>query len=521
MNVIPKPLRVSEKSGRCILPEVIAWESGGFDEYVIFAFSERMNRRVEKGDFIRLVKDGNLADEEYRLDVNENGIVVEAATERGVIWALTTVANMLENGEARCVEIEDKPKYAYRGLSLDCVRHFFDAEEVKKVIEGISLAKINVLHWHLTDDQGWRIESKKFPRLNEISGRYFTHEEIRDVVRFAKTRGVEVIPEIDMPGHMTALLAAFPQYGCSGKEVKLATCGGVYSVILCAGKEQTYALIDELFEEILPLFDSDTVHIGGDEAPKGEWKKCPDCKKKMHEEGLSDFNELQGYFTGRVCEILKKYGKKAICWNETALAKNHPQDITVQYWTLNHRKSMERYVKNGGKWIYSEMFDFYLDYPHSMISLERLYGTKVRLGRRDYSDDKGLTGMECCLWAEQIAESERLEKLVFPRIFAMAEISWSEERDYKDFEKRLKNVLRRGLYSGLRPTEAERWNPEGKARKKEAVDFFVAISAGINDEMKEQTASLSMPSFGYLKSFMTKFLRFSDLPSLLKALIKK
>lgn len=521
MNVIPAPRSATKREGRCVLPETIGVDLGGFCEYATTAFSERVKRGICNGEFIKLVRDESFDGEEYCLDVDENSIEIKASSERGVIWALTTLVNLLDNGEAECVRIEDKPRYAHRGLNLDCVRHFFPVEEVKKIIEAVSLAKINVLHWHLTDDQGWRIESKKFPRLNEVSGSYFRQEEIKEVVRYAKERGVEVIPEIDMPGHMTALLSAFPEYGCFGKEVQLATCGGIYPVILCAGKEKTFDVVDGLLGEILPLFESERVHIGGDEAPKSEWKKCPDCNKKMEELGLSSYNDLQGYFTSRVCDILKKYGKRAICWNETLLANNYPKDITVQYWTLNHRKSMEKFVKGGGKWIYSEMFDFYLDYPHSMISLERMYGARARFGKRDCSDNKNLAGMECCMWTEQVAESERLENLLFPRVLALAEIAWSEKRDYKDFESRLKKVAKSEAYRDVRFTGADMWNPKGRARRKDAVDFLYKVRKSISREVQKQSAEASKPSAEFSKNFITKFMRMSDIPALLKMLTRK
>ena len=171
-------------------------------------------------------------------------------------------------------------KYNYCSLHLDCARHFFSVETVKKVIEGISYGNLNVLHWHLTDDHAWRIESKKFPKLHESSGSYYTQEQIREIIAYAKTRGIDVIPEIDMPGHNLALLSVYPEYSCKGEPVTPAKARGVYKTILCAGKEATYDFVEALLEEMVPLFDSQYFHIGGDEAPKDTWKECPHCNGK-------------------------------------------------------------------------------------------------------------------------------------------------------------------------------------------------------------------------------------------------
>ena len=236
-------------------------------------------------------------------------------------------------------------KYNYRSLHLDCARHFFPIATVKKVIEGISFGNMNVLHWHLSDDHGWRIESKKFPRLHGCSREYYTQEEIKEVVSFAKERGVEIVPEIDMPGHSLALLAAFPEYSCKGESVEMAKARGVYKTILCAGKEDTYAFVEEVLEEIIPLFDSQYFHIGGDEAPKDEWKECPHCNAKMKALGLTNYEDLQGHFTKQVCEILRKHGKTPICWNDALLANNIPEDVTVQYWTIDYAKQMVPFVE--------------------------------------------------------------------------------------------------------------------------------------------------------------------------------
>ena len=323
---------------------------GGFAPWCLEALEARLHRAVRPAQagerpWLRLVRDETLPAEGYRFRAEKDGVTVSAAAELGVVWALTTLAELAEapEGLAPC-EIEDAPRYGHRGLSLDCSRHFFPAEEVKKIIEQLARVKMNVLHWHLVDDQGWRIESHRFPLLHETSGAYYTQEQIREIVEFARVRGVEIIPEIDLPGHTTALLAAYPQYSCAGKPVELRQHGGIFDVILCAGKDETFAFLEELLGEICPLFPSPRFHIGGDEAPKTEWKKCPHCKARMESLGLTDYEDLQGWFTNRVTDILKKYGKRAICWNDTLEAKDPDTGNQVQFWTTQHEKPVPAFI---------------------------------------------------------------------------------------------------------------------------------------------------------------------------------
>ncbi|MDR0910858.1 MAG: family 20 glycosylhydrolase, partial [Spirochaetaceae bacterium] len=208
----------------------------------------------------------------------------------------------------------------HRGFHLDCARHFYAVDEVKKIINEAAIAGANVFHWHLTDDQGWRIESKQFPKLQAINPEYYTQNDLKAVVDFADTKGVEVIPEIELPGHTRSLLVAYPEFSCTGESVELATKGGIYDVILCPGKDSMFAFLEELLNEVCALFPGLRFHIGGDEAPKNKWHDCPDCRKRMEQEGLQDYEDLQGYFTNRVNAIIKKNGKKAICWNDSLVA---------------------------------------------------------------------------------------------------------------------------------------------------------------------------------------------------------
>lgn len=425
-------------------------------------------------------------------------------------------------------------KYDFRSLHLDCARHFFSVETVKKVIEGISYGKLNVLHWHLSDDHAWRIESKKFPQLHESSGQYYTQGQIREIIDFAKERGIDVIPEIDMPGHNLALLSVYPEYSCKGESVTPARARGVYKTILCAGKEETYAFVEALLEEMIPMFDSKYFHIGGDEAPKDEWRECPHCNAKMKELGLTSYEDLQGYFTARVCDVLKKHGKTPIVWNDALLASNLPEDIVVQYWTIDHAKPMSNFINRRGKWIYSDMFELYLDYPHSMIPLKKVYEFEPHLYKDDvprytYSSQNqevkkvlGILGYEACCWTEHIDNEQKLCEHIFPRVFALAERANGETHtDYESFKERVRDKIKLLENAGIPYTKEEWWDPKGKARRDDAIQFYFNMSAGVDEEEAKKQAASAAPKLEFVLHFIKEFYKISDVPEFLKALLIK
>lgn len=414
-----------------------------------------------------------------------------------------------------------KKNYSYRSLHLDCARHFFTIETVKKVIEGISYADMNVLHWHLTDDHAWRIESKKYPKLHESSGWFYTQEQIREIIDYAKERGIDVIPEIDMPGHNLALLSVFPEYSCKGEKVTPAKARGIYKTILCAGKEETYNFVEELLDEIIPLFDSKYFHIGGDEAPKDEWKECPHCNAKMKELGITSYEDLQGYFTSRVCELLKKHGKTPIVWNDALLASNLPEDVIVQYWTIDHAKAMVPYVEKGGKWIYSDMFELYLDYPHSMIPLKKVYDFEPHLYKYSMPGTDGLIGFEACTWTEHIDNERKLCEHIFPRVFALAERANGEHTDYESFKKRVREKIKRLETAGIPYTKENWWDPEGDERRDDAFQFYFNMGVDVDEEEAKKQAASAAPKLEFVLHFIKEFYKIGDIPAFLLKLIRK
>ncbi len=502
---------VQVKDDVCHIPNPITLKND-FSESAVHAFSERAAERGFRSEaaedgFISIVKNLVLDEEAYTLSIEKEGIRIEASGEQGVIWALTTLLKKIDQDGCACAEeAADEPRTAHRGLHLDVARHFFDAGEVKRIIEQMSLAKMNVLHWHLSDDQGWRIESKRFPKLHETSVDYYTQEEIRDVVAYAGERGVEIIPEIDMPGHTRGILAAYPQYSCSGKKRGLAKAGGVYRRILCAGADKTYDFLEELLDEICPLFPSERFHIGGDEAPKVEWKSCTVCAAKMKEQGITDYEDLQGYFTVRVSEILRKYGKRPILWNDSLESRIRPEDMQMQYWSVAYNRSSAEYIAQGGQWIYSDMFELYLDYPHAMTSVKKMYENQIDLGSCAYNADNAPLGYETCVWTEQITADEELEKRIFPRLYVVAELAWFGAGDYEEFEARLREEMKEMEKRGIHVTPYEDWNPEGQKRQQEASRFMAAMHAKPPEDEQEELADTSEAGEDFQKKLKSRFL---------------
>lgn len=522
-TIIPNPNGTAAlHENRIALPEALAVSFGDFAPWCAEAFLLRTGSTLTDGKaWITLKKDPALPKEGYRIQLSGMGIVIYAAEEIGIIWALTSLYLLLDDDRTLPVgTITDEPKYAYRGQSLDCARHFFSVDVVKKIIEQISLVKMNVLHWHLTDDQAWRIESKAFPKLHETSEQYYTVDDIRSVVEFARIRGVEIIPEIDLPGHTTGILAAYPEYSCFGETVNLAAAGGIYPIILCAGKESTFTLIETLLDEICPLFPGERFHIGGDEAPKSEWKKCPDCQKRMEEEGIASVEDLQGYFSIRVAEMLKKHGKKPVCWNDSLHASTLPEDTLIQYWTAQHLKQMMPYYEKGGPFVYSDMFDLYFDYPHSMTPLKRVYNCEPALGKTACGSAENLIGLESCLWAEHISEPELLFTRIFPRAYALAEAAWSADRDYEDFKRRLRPLTEKAAAAGVVGTPENWWDPKGKERRDEALSYMARMTAAIPKNAMDTVTEGEGDKAAMLSGFATKFFKPADVPYLLK-LFKK
>ena len=346
------------------------------------------------------------------------------------------------------------------------------------------------MHWHLTDDQGWRVEIDSHPELITVGSRrrssdfgqyhfaeeysgYFTKDEIREVVAYADDNYIEVIPEFDMPGHTLSVLAAYPELSCKGKPLEVGTKQGIFDDILCAGNDDSLKLVFDVLSEMIELFPGRYFHIGGDEAPKVRWKNCPKCQARMKELGLKDEEELQGWFVLQAIDFLKKHGKTAIVWNESLNSGMMPKDIIVQRWMDKKDRSVE-FANNGGKMIVSEFYYYYCDYPYGMTSLKKTYSLAPYIKGLTEEGKKNVFGVECPIWTEYVRDFDRLSYMCFPRFWAVAEAGWTkrENMDCESFEERFE-ALRPMLENiGIKPAPRSDWNPNPLRCLSELRKFF-------------------------------------------------
>lgn len=408
---------------------------------------------------------GNEGDESYDLIIKNDVVQIIANSEVGLFRGFTTLRQMMPHSceYGGCVSgfflpevlVSDSPEFEHRGLLLDCCRHFMDVDFIKKMIDNLALHKMNVLHWHLTEDQGWRIEIDAYPLLTEVGawrteldgtkhGGYYSKEEVRDIIQYAQKRHVEIIPEIELPGHSQAALASYPWLGCTGDQLEVANKWGVFKDIYCAGNDSTIAFLEVVLDEVCELFPSDRIHIGGDEAPKVRWHSCDKCQQRIKENDLKDEYELQTWFIERIGKFLEGKGKRIIGWDEI-LEGGLPEGAMVQSW-----RGMEgaiEAVSIGTDVIVSPTSHCYLDYPLSSTNLEEIYSFQPR--PEGTLDGPGrILGGECNMWTER-APQDLVESKVFPRAIGLAEVLWSGPEftgasdAYSKFIKRLELHLDR------------------------------------------------------------------------------
>ena len=431
---------------------------------------------------LTLSLDGELAEEEYRLDIDRKGIELSGGSVKGVWWGLQSLTQILLQGEKRgnglliagC-SIEDRPHFAYRGAMLDCCRHFFSVEEVKDWIDILAFHKLNTFHWHLTEDQGWRIEIKRYPLLTEVGsvrketkighyfdkekgydgrpyGGFYTQDEIRDIVAYATARQITVIPEIEMPGHAVAALACYPELGCTGGPYEVRTTWGISEDVFCLGKESTFEFLQNVLDEVCELFPGEYIHIGGDEAPRLRWKSCPHCQAKMKELGLTSEAQLQSYQLQRIESYLNAKGRKVIGWDEILEGGVTPS-ATVMSW--RGPKGGIAAAKLGNGVVMAPNSHFYLDYyqtgdhaangeplaigGHLPLSKCYSFDPYDKLNEREKACIKGI---QANTWCEYIGTMDHVQHMDLPRFAALSEVSWSEVRDsYANFVSRVAAAL--------------------------------------------------------------------------------
>lgn len=428
-----------------------------------------------------------LGKEEYILTVETDGVKLVGGSEKAVFYGMQTLRQLGKSSP--CVKIEDKPAFPYRGFMLDTVRHIFSLEDTKKIIDAAASVKMNVMHWHLTDDQGFRFYSKSKPeatlkgsvrkkstfgKLKEsgsYSG-YFTPEEMKEIVDYCAERYITVIPEFDIPGHTSALLHAYPQLSCTGNPVEVKTHQGIFDDILCAGKAETFSTVFDILSDMIEIFPSEYIHIGGDEAPKKRWKDCHDCQKRMTSEGLKTEEELQGWFTNKIISFLSENGRKAVVWNES-LKSGFVENAVVQMW-MDRKKDSVAFANKGGKVIVSDFFHYYCDYPYGMTPLNKTYNFDPIL--KGISRKNSVIGVEAPIWTEYINTFEHLCFMFFPRLTAVAETGWTEKQNKNagDFCRRFEKYSDILSEIGITPAPSEEWNPS-PLKKLKTVSFLLGL----------------------------------------------
>ncbi|MGE0441670.1 MAG: beta-N-acetylhexosaminidase [Gemmatimonadales bacterium] len=394
--------------------------------------------------------------EGYSIRVTADTVAIEGADADGLFWGVQSLRQLLppafEDSAARvagrwtipAVAITDAPRFAWRGVLLDAGRHFFPVADIKRLIDVAARYKLNIFHWHLTEDQGWRIAIDKYPRLTSVGawrteadgtryGGFYTKDEVRDIVAFARARHVIVVPEIEMPGHSTAAIAAYPWLGCTGRPVEVATQWGVHPEIYCAGNERVFGFLEDVLDEVVPLFPGPWFHIGGDEAPKDRWRDCPACQARIRAEGLADEEELQRWFTGRIGGLLAARGRTLVGWDEIMDGGSVPGAV-IQAWRGGDRVRM---AVRAGHQVVASPGVAYINSPPDQLSLERVYGFRPVPDSLEADQAELVIGGEATLWSEHITPAN-LDPMAFPRLLALAEVLWSGPGgDYAGFAGRL------------------------------------------------------------------------------------
>jgi hexosaminidase len=370
-------------------------------------------------------------DESYRLEVSESGISLDAPTPLGVIHGLATLLQLARESPqglvVPVVTIEDSPRFPWRGLLIDVSRHFMPVEVIKRNLDGMEAVKFNVLHWHLSDDQGFRVESKKFPKLQKLSsdGQFYTQEQIKDVIAYARDRGIRVVPEFDVPGHTTSWFVAYPDIASGPGPYQISRHFGVHEAVMNPAKDHTYHVLDDFIGEMSRLFPDEYFHIGGDEVNGKRWAANPQIQKFSRKHRLANHVEIQAYFNERLAEIVKKHGKIMVGWDEILHAKL-PKDVVVQSW--RGQKSLAEAARQGYRGMLS--FGYYLDLMHpawQTYGVDPLNGAAASLTPEEKSR---ILGGEACMWAELIT-ADNIDERIWPRAAAVAERLWSPQ-DLRD-----------------------------------------------------------------------------------------
>ena len=501
VNLVPYPQKVTIKNGSFDAAGATVRYSADADSLTV-ALAERLASQLTlatgetsvakkgRGCGINLVLDQSLAEEEYKLHIGCCRAVIKASGLRGFNWGVQTLKQLMPvqiygdttaegiNWAVPCCTISDAPRFGYRGLLIDEARHFFGMEAIKDVLDVMEIHKLNTLHWHLTDDQGWRVEIMKYPLLTEVGsirketlvghlrrsneydgtpygeGMWYSQDQIREIVDYAAARGINIIPEIDLPGHMQAALTAYPYLGCTGGPYEVWTKWGVSEDVLCIGKETTMQFVKDVLAEICDMFPSEYIHIGGDECPKVKWAECPHCQNKIKELGITGDEKhspehfLQSYVTAEAEKFLAERGRRLIGWDEILEGELAP-NATVMSW--RGTKGGEAAVKLGHDVIMTPYQYLYIDYYQSKdqaneplaiggyVPVERCYSFEPFTENITEEEKAHIIGVQANLWTEYIGTQDYLEYMLLPRLSALSEVQWCAPEN-KIWERYLDSV---------------------------------------------------------------------------------
>jgi hexosaminidase len=485
LPLIPKPESIEFGKGHFVLNKetVIQANENSFEaQYLQNAIQQQTGLKLNivaksKVDSKIILKemypiDPAWSKERYNLSISTKEVIITAPFNQGFFIGIQTLLQLIPIDQKQtlnlpCLNIFDQPKYAWRGMHLDCARHFFSVEFVKKYIDYLAMYKFNTFHWHLTDDQGWRIEIKQYPKLTEIGawrngsmighyneqkyddkryGGFYTQEQIKEIVAYAQQRQITVVPEIEMPGHAVAALAAYPQYSCTGGPFEVAKQWGVLDDVFCP-KNETFTFLENILTEVIALFPSQYIHIGGDECPKTRWKKCSHCQSVIKREGLKDEHELQSYFIQRIEKYVNAKGRKIIGWDEILEGGLAP-NAAVMSWRgteggIVAAQQKHFVVMSPGSHCY---FDHYQGEPKNeplaiggYTTVEKVYSFNPTPTTLNKEESKYILGAQGNVWTEYMEDAQKVEYMVFPRIMALSEVLWgtSNSDEYKNFVNRM------------------------------------------------------------------------------------
>ena len=489
--IIPKPLSLTRGNGSFIISPAtqIKLEGSGlnrsadfFTDYLqkFYGFTLAIAPASAKNNLIVLNferMDGPIPGA-YNLEVSNKTIYIAGDNEEGVFYGIQSLIQLLPIQVSTkliipALRIEDRPRFAWRGLHLDVGRHFFPVNYIKKYIDFIALHKMNYFHWHLTEDQGWRIEIKKYPLLTQMGAcrdmtvighntpaydsvkycGFYTQQEIKEVVQYAANRYITIIPEIELPGHSSGALTAYPYLGCTGGPYRVQERWGVFKDIFCAGNDSVFLFLQDVLDEVMELFPSKFIHIGGDESPKDRWKSCPKCQQRIKDNNLKDEHELQSYFIQRIEKYINSKGRQIIGWDEILEGGLAP-NATVMSWRgekggIDAAKQHHQVVMTPGNYVYfdhaQKKNEDSLTIGGGIVTLETVYNYEPVPKELSPEEQPYILGAQANLWTEYISNVPKLEYMLFPRLSALSEVLWSPKasRNWDDFSGRLQVQFKR------------------------------------------------------------------------------